>query len=364
MLKWGGGGSLCKSKKISTTAFTLVELLVVIAIIGLLIALLLPAVQAAREAARRMSCSNKQKQIALACHNHANAHSECLPTGARGYYYLTWTVFILPYIEQEPLYNSFTLNTNTNPPEDCEFGSSTNGPLHHQNRISTYTCPTSPLEEYRIGGWQVYKYNYLVCGGNTRSPSPWRWVGNEHPVYGWIGMDGWESDVGDSGDTVKHHGALFGVADNNAFSSPITDFEHIAAVSLSSVTDGLSNTVLLSETLQTAMDSSYSFGSDLRGMVVAPYGTFFSTYYEPNSHLPDETGYANYCHTPTSPVTTGAYCTVITDGVFRLSARSFHTGGVNAAFGDGSVHFINNTINRTLWRNLGDSADGTPVSVP
>jgi prepilin-type processing-associated H-X9-DG protein len=180
-------------------------------------------------------------------------------------------------------------------------------------------------------------------------------------------MDGWVSGVGDSGDTVKHHGALFGTADNGAFSTPTSnmDFEHLAAVSLSSVTDGLSNTVLLSETLQTAMDSSHSTAADLRGITNTPYGAFFSTYYEPNSHLPDETGYSDYCHTPTSPVTTGAYCTAIDDdGVFRLSARSFHTGGVNAAFGDGSVHFISNTINRTLWRNLGDSADGNPVSVP
>jgi prepilin-type processing-associated H-X9-DG protein len=339
----------------------------------MLIALLLPAVQAAREAARRMQCTNHQKQVALACHSHADAHGECLPTGSRGYTYLTWTVFILPYIEQEPLYNSFNLNinttyTNTGSTADCEFGSSTNGPLFHQSRISSYTCPTSPLEEYRIGGWQMYKYNYVVCGGNTRSPSPWRWSGDEHPVYGWIGMDGWVSEVGASDDIVKHHGALFGAADENLFATPQpnTDFEHIAAVPLSSVTDGLSNTVLLSETLQTAMDSSYSsWTPDLRGMVVAAYGAFFSTYYEPNSHLPDEIGsWSGYCHTPTAPVTPGAYCTAPTSGAYRLSARSFHTGGVNAAFGDGSVHFIGNTINRTLWRNLGDSGDGNPVSVP
>jgi prepilin-type processing-associated H-X9-DG protein len=336
----------------------------------MLIALLLPAVQAAREAARRMQCTNHQKQVALACHSHADAHGECLPTGARGYFYLTWHVFILPYIEQEPLYNSFNLNINTTyintgSTDDCTFESSTNGPLLHQNRISYYSCPSSPLEEYGLGGYRMYKYNYLVCGGNTRSPSPWRWSGDEHPVYGWIGMDGWVSDVGASDDTVKHHGALFGAADNGAFSTPNTDFEHIAAVSLSSVTDGLSNTVLLSETLQTAMDTSHSsWAADLRGITITPYGTFFSTYYEPNSPLPDETGYSSYCHTPTAPATPGAYCTVITDGVFRLSARSFHTGGVNAAFGDGSVHFIGSTINRTLWRNLGDSGDGNPVSIP
>ena len=100
MLNWGGGGNL------GSRAFTLVELLVVIAIIGMLVALLLPAVQAAREAARRMQCTNHLKQVALAAHNFANTHNDGLPPmniGSRrfvGFWFL-----ILPYIEQQAAYD-------------------------------------------------------------------------------------------------------------------------------------------------------------------------------------------------------------------------------------------------------------------
>jgi prepilin-type N-terminal cleavage/methylation domain-containing protein/prepilin-type processing-associated H-X9-DG protein len=102
MLNWGGGGSLGKP------AFTLVELLVVIAIIGMLIALLLPAVQAAREAARRMQCSNHMKQWGLALHNHHDSHNK-LPAGNGELFYFVPTVgasvFLLPYMEQVSMYD-------------------------------------------------------------------------------------------------------------------------------------------------------------------------------------------------------------------------------------------------------------------
>ena len=113
----GGGGN---------RAFTLVELLVVIAIIGILIALLLPAVQAAREAARRMQCSNNMKQLALACHVYADAHkafplgSDVFGMGGRtpdgsgdtnGWFRsMSGWVMILPFIEQAPLYELFSEN--------------------------------------------------------------------------------------------------------------------------------------------------------------------------------------------------------------------------------------------------------------
>jgi len=98
------------------SAFTLVELLVVIAIIGMLIALLLPAVQAAREAARRMTCSNHLKQLALAMHNYADANQEDLPPDGFMPTIGAWTiatnpsvyVHLLPFIEQNSLYNNFS----------------------------------------------------------------------------------------------------------------------------------------------------------------------------------------------------------------------------------------------------------------
>src|SRR5581483_9115312 len=91
-------------------AFTLVELLVVIAIIGVLVALLLPAVQVAREAARRMRCQNNLKQIGLACHNFHDVNGE-MPKAFSPTTGLSWHVYILPYIEQQTLFNNFDTTT-------------------------------------------------------------------------------------------------------------------------------------------------------------------------------------------------------------------------------------------------------------
>src|SRR5262245_40193540 len=115
------GSAFASGRRPVRAAFTLVELLVVIAIIGVLVALLLPAVQAARAAARRMSCQNNVKQIGLALHNHHDVYGTfppggvtngpCCGTESGG----TWTIFILPYIEQMNLYERYDFSkTNEN----------------------------------------------------------------------------------------------------------------------------------------------------------------------------------------------------------------------------------------------------------
>ncbi len=121
-------------------AFTLVELLVVIAIIGILVALLLPAVQAAREAARRMSCQNNMKQLGLALHNYHDTHKALPPSSTRSPRH-SWAPFLLPFIEQGNLYDQYDWNRNWD---------------HRNNQpaittpVSVFRCPSAPSRLKRL----------------------------------------------------------------------------------------------------------------------------------------------------------------------------------------------------------------------
>lgn len=153
-------------------AFTLVELLVVIAIIGVLVALLLPAVQAAREAARRMSCQNNLKQIGLGFHNYHDTY-KTFPGGFirsidaennRGW---GWGTFILPFVEQQPLYDQ--LNPNANPmvlgtqPASAPFTAV-------QTRLDVYRCPSDTGDDHNTNRWRMATSNYSGVMGYHNAP--------------------------------------------------------------------------------------------------------------------------------------------------------------------------------------------------
>ena len=180
-----------KRTQAERSGFTLVELLVVIAIIGILVGLLLPAVQAAREAARRMSCSNNFKQIGLAIHNYHSAFKQ-IPTNGTGTaqkttmtdasnqsnrLFLSWLVPITPFVEQQALWEDISNASRDTAPGVGLPGSVSNGwhpmgPCPWQTRyvpwvtqVPTFRCPSDP--GMAISGGQLARTNYAACLGDA-----------------------------------------------------------------------------------------------------------------------------------------------------------------------------------------------------
>jgi len=364
-VKLGGG---------NVRAFTLVELLVVIAIIGILISLLLPAVQAAREAARRMQCTNNLKQLGLAAHTHVDANRTYLPAGGREWNFSTWAMFILPYIEQQARYSQMSVGyaaggATTGPdgfmydPSDTSEGgryARKQNVAAFQNPISCYTCPSNTPETFTTGGVSMPKVSYLACAGQTaiRDGVSNGWYDDYYAL---------RTNGGDDTDALKNYKALFGmgtgIGSTAASRAEAMGRANFAQQSISVASDGLSNTLLFSEMVHVSGMGSNgtSTSTDYRGGVYRCDAAFFSTYFEPNTRQPDEMMSAAYCNN----TDTRFPCVAITSPLQgRFSARSNHTGGVNGAMGDGSVQFFSNTVARTVWRGLGTAAGGESVSIP
>ena len=289
--------------------FTLVELLVVIAIIGILVALLLPAVQAAREAARRMSCGNNIKQITLAMHNYHDKYN-VLPVGAYSCCWGTWQPAILPYIEQSNIGDLYDNNGKYDVP-NANWRYS--GPLNRtvvSTRFAVLTCPSSDVRATPIA--TITSHNYAVNYGNTH--------------YGQSNLNG-----------VIFAGAPF---------SPIASTTQAPQeLGFHSILDGTSNTLMIGEVRQ-------GFGSDLRGFTWWGDASGFETYLAPNSPLPDRIYTSVYCNNnlrnPPCAVSTSSDPTM-------FAARSRHPGGVMVGLCDGAVRFIPNSIDLLTWRGLSTS---------
>ena len=326
------------------TGFTLVELLVVITIIGILIALLLPAVQAAREAARRLQCTNNLKQIGLAMHNYHVAMQKfpcayanyggpgnSLPGGNSGGYYngwryhrmmWGWSAAIQPYIEGSGVYDLLAPNQRTvreamlDPAVAPIFG----------KHIPGFSCPSDP-------GWEG-KTTASMYGSDVTIPMA---------VIGYVACSGPFNSI--NGDHKYQHdkGGAIPFVDYNDNPKGILR-------SLAEIKDGASYTILVGE--RSALpDDPYS--DEFRGTLFAPSSNVHNA----------------LMYTVNGQWTGGVFSTdgegaINEDGGWTLAARSYHPDGANFTLADGSVHFLPETITNAVYAALGNANDGQYVALP
>jgi prepilin-type N-terminal cleavage/methylation domain-containing protein len=324
--------------RLKRSGFTLVELLVVIAIIGILVGLLLPAVQAAREAARRMQCSNNLKQIGLAIHNYESA-TKRIPSGcATGVTLLINNtsphVALLPYLEQNALYALYNFGLRVD---------YTTQPLAVRPTVPAFVCPSA---QPRVG-------------------------------FSHSGQTDYAQSLGSNASCIVRSGPFF----------------RNSSTKFGDVSDGLSNTALFSEIRKgpLASDTAQSMAS----FAATSLDVFATATNVSSWPVADKAAYnATVCNVPTAQAwqtrgltyyngfTNSTFYThtlgpnsrfrdcagVVTEGGIpvwhgHLAARSFHTGGVNLVRGDGSVSFISDSVDLVGYNALGTMSGGEVVNI-
>ncbi len=349
MRRWHAG------KPQTPRGFTLVELLVVIAIIGILVALLLPAVQAAREAARRMQCSNNLKQIGLAAHNYNDTY-KTLPwnndlgdgfvpnTPDRRWNQYSWMVAILPFIEQSPTYDALHAQNVHNRREIF-----TTIPTNLKEQIIPgYICPSNDQEPIRTG--QVGGYHH----GPGQTAAGTDYSGNLGHIWG-----GWK-DCGPVADITPPpaefpnmfvKGANPGtpwvdgqnVNENNTVINGV--FKYHGSFRLAQITDGTANTVMVFEDMHWRG----------RDNVANPHS---------RTHTDDAAWISPLAavNSIRNPINNKG---VIWVGDRRCHGwSSNHPGGAQAALCDGSVRFVPETVDHVVRYKIGVRNDGLSVEMP
>jgi prepilin-type N-terminal cleavage/methylation domain-containing protein len=346
-------------------AFTLVELLVVIAIIGILVALLLPAVQAAREAARRMNCSNNLKQLALACHNYHDAN-KAFPlnygrTAGNAHWAdpvnpshrsTSWMQQVLPYIEQQALYNQIDFNFDVK--LDPRNGTTPVNPNTPSNAavartvIPGFLCPSDTLHNRgRLNGranrssgtnpeFAVNNYKG-VCGANWQSGV---FRTNTAPPAGSGLPDFRNTKWGLTGDGLDAGNGIF-------YRGGRADIGRECSTQIAAVTDGTSNTFMIGETIPRWCTHTWWW--------------WFN-------------GTTATCAIPLNARAQPANCRSGNRNQDMLCAQgdwpnnysfmSLHPGGGQFALSDGSVRFVSDTINLLTYRSLGTMHNNESVQLP
>jgi len=321
-----------------TTGFTLVELLVVIAIIGILIGMLLPAVQQVREAARRTQCLNNMRQLGLSFHNFESAFMRFPPGAANnispfgngriGPGGFSWMVYTLPFIEQDNVFQQADFPNGN-------FFSDSNVLNALQNvELSAFRCPSTPLpDEFADIPGPIMVPDYVAIAGHTD---------------GLGGITAEQVTQSDSGRSFTAFGqwSRSGVFFDNS------------ETTISDISDGTTNTMLLGET-----GDFIQAGGELVDFRAGREHGF-------HAGLQDNVN-ALRVHNCTvlrfliNPGTSFDFTTDASDGVerrgFNTPLRSAHPGGINIVLGDASSRFLSNDTPLTVLAQLANKADGTVV---
>ncbi len=318
--------------KNARNAFTLVELLVVIAIIGVLVALLLPAVQAAREAARRAQCQNKLKQLGIALHSYHGTRGE-LPYGSN---YTkggtaTWATLILPQLEQQSLFDAIDHTVPLSHPNNAAVV---------ETAVSAYICPSDPLAQDPI-----LLNRGDPIGTNPESSAMLSYTGSMGPTQPngcpMCPVDrAYPNNWCCQGCNYGSTGSPCGVEDG----STVGMFARwIRSIKFSEVSDGLSNTVMIGETLPAH--------SIWNGVFVVNFPLGYMTV--PINVMDSDEG-AHGGQTRLLWATTAGY-------------KSLHPGGAQFCMGDGSVSFKSEAIDHYVYAAMGTRAgglSGPPRDIP
>jgi prepilin-type N-terminal cleavage/methylation domain-containing protein len=334
-------------------AFTLVELLVVIAIIGVLVALLLPAVQAARESSRRTQCANNLRQLALAVHNFSSA-KKVFPNGAASFLGGTWSLQVLPYLEEGALYNRLEFGDFAGLPDDGSYwlGPGLNYELLHQVIVPTMRCPSNT--------WPALHSRYDSYQGAFGSwEFPYKFAINDY-----VGIAGF-ADLGSP--RVSGEG-WYGVAASNGvfFSSSRTRFGQIK--------DGTTHTLLLAEQSGTVIDRGTPL--DLRSGTWG--GGWLGSYGDtqprncgepPGTHRVWRGNHRCYWSSLiTLRYAVGANARPANGALdpwdLNLPLNSHHTGGILVARADAGVDFLRNATGPEILKPLGIRDDSLFIEQP
>jgi prepilin-type N-terminal cleavage/methylation domain-containing protein/prepilin-type processing-associated H-X9-DG protein len=342
--------------------FTLIELLVVIAIIAVLIALLLPAVQAAREAARRAQCVNNLKQIGLALHNYISA-ANVLPPGRINSHIAgmgnCWGMYaqILPELEQQVIFNFFNFNLPPDVDDNPSYTLAVANSTGYMTFVTSLLCPTDSAPVLmKVAGTLNATHNYNVNTGSAypvvQTPAP--------PLTG----------------------------------MPNGPFFENSRVGPANFTDGMSNTVAVTETIRSIPSATYASNPLLVFLVTgdnattgppissdADYAALCLSLPPTTTQFQDTRGVRwhygapghsmyNHLRAPNDPLPDcrgGLPHSNRSDPLWswlslNIAARSLHPGGVNSLMADGHAQFIKNSIGVPVWQALATVAGGEVIS--